>query len=87
MTDTIYDRATYPTRGLWCAIPTVRTVFYLSFTWVCPHCKTENVTKLTKSGRRRSPWKLNAKCGHCHGNIVTLVDKSYRAYANDIQTK
>lgn len=56
------------------AVATVRNVTIRIASWTCHKCKAKNETKLIPGKRRPSScWKVEARCGRCHGTNVTLI--------------
>ena len=50
-----------------------------AYTWTCQGCKTVNTTRINPSDPRsklRCYRGVEARCGHCHGNIIRLTDST-----------
>jgi hypothetical protein len=57
------------------AIASYQVVNSIRLLWSCK-CGAKNETNLARDKLKRlRPWKIEARCGRCHGSFLTLVDR------------
>jgi predicted SprT family Zn-dependent metalloprotease len=57
------------------AVASYQVVTSIRLHWSCT-CGTQNETNLDRDKlNRQLPWKIEARCGRCHGSLITLVDR------------
>lgn len=63
----------------WYAIAQYKVISAVHLYWTCK-CGSKNTTILDAMRLSRQDWKIRARCGRCHGSLVTLVDRRYYYY-------